>query len=207
MEIGDKIRINQNAFEISRKYVVPEMQKWLGVEGTITDSMYTHLGDMIYEVDNEFYWEICQITKLETTKLDRSDNMDKLINELTLLYLQKNRDYGNSVQVTYEVFGSTSTLTRISDKINRLKSLRTKEAEVQESIEDTVKDLINYWGIHKSMKSDTKLATFVDTVTGFVRYPNDELELVQEQLSEKILDNDTLGYITHIITELKDINA
>lgn len=207
MEIGDKIRINQNAFEISMKYVVPEMQKWLGVEGTITDSMYTHLGDMIYEVDNEFYWEICQITKLETTKLDRSDNMDKLINELTLLYLQKNRDYGNSVQVTYEVFGSTSTLTRISDKINRLKSLRTKEAEVQESIEDTVKDLINYWGIHKSMKSDTKLATFVDTVTGFVRYPNDELELVQEQLSEKILDNDTLGYITHIITELKDINA
>lgn len=207
MEIGDKIRINQNAFEISMKYVVPEMQKWLGVEGTITDSMYTHLGDMIYEVDNEFYWEICQITKLETTKLDRSDNMDKLINELTLLYLQKNRDYGNSVQVTYEVFGSTSTLTRISDKINRLKSLRTKEAEVQESIEDTVKDLINYWGIHKSMKSDTKLATFVDTVTGFVRYPNDELELVQEQISEKILDNDTLGYITHIITELKDINA
>lgn len=207
MEIGDRIRINQNAFEISMKYVVPEMQKWLGVEGTITDSMYTHLGDMIYEVDNEFYWEICQITKLETTKLDRSDNMDKLINELTLLYLQKNRDYGNSVQVTYEVFGATSTLTRISDKINRLKSLRTKEAEVQESIEDTVKDLINYWGIHKSMKSDTKLATFVDTVTGFVRYPNDELELVQEQLSEKILDNDTLGYITHIITELKDINA
>lgn len=207
MEIGDRIRINQNAFEISMKYVVPEMQKWLGVEGTITDSMYTHLGDMIYEVDNEFYWEICQITKLETTKLDRSDNMDKLINELTLLYLQKNRDYGNSVQVTYDVFGTTSTLTRISDKINRLKSLRTKEAEVQESIEDTVKDLINYWGIHKSMKSDTKLATFVDTVTGFVRYPNDELELVQEQLSEKILDNDTLGYITHIITELKDINA
>lgn len=207
MEIGDRIRINHNAFETSMKYVVPEMQKWLGVEGTITDSMYTHLGDMIYEVDNEFYWEDCQITKLGTTKSDRSDNMDKLINELTLLYLQKNRDYGNSVQVTYEVFGATSTLTRISDKINRLKSLRTKEAEVQESIEDTVKDLINYWGIHKSMKSDTKLATFVDTVTGFVRYPNDELELVQEQLSEKILDNDTLGYITHIITELKDINA
>lgn len=207
MEIGDKIRINQNAFEISMKYVVPEMRKWLGVEGTITDSMYTHLGDMIYEVDNEFYWEICQITKLETTKLDRSDNMDKLINELTLLYLQKNRDYGNSVQVTYDVFGETSTLTRISDKVNRLKSLRTKEEEVFESIDDTVKDLINYWGIHKSMKSDTKLATFVDTVTGFVIYPNDELELVQEQLSEKILDNDTLGYITHIITELKDINA
>lgn len=133
--------------------------------------------------------------------------MDKLINELTLLYLQKNRDYGNSVQVTYDIFGETSTLTRISDKINRLKTLRTKKAEVQESIEDTVKDLINYWGIHKSMKSDTKLATFVDTVTGFVRYPNDELELVQEQISEKILDNDTLGYITHIITELKDINA
>lgn len=207
MNIGDRVRINQNAFEISMKYAVPEMSKWLGVEGEITDSMYTHLGDMIHEVDNGFYWEDCQITKLEDTELDRGDNMDKLINELTLLYLQKNRDYGNSVQVTYDVFGTTSTLTRISDKVNRLKSLRTKEEEVFESIDDTVKDLINYWGIHRSMDSDTKLATFVDTITKFIDSPHYTLETIQEYLTEDILDDDTLTYITHIINELKDINA
>lgn len=133
--------------------------------------------------------------------------MDKLINELTLLYLQKNRDYGNSVQVTYDVFGETSTLTRISDKINRLKSLRTKEEEVFESIDDTVKDLINYWGIHRSMDSDTKLATFVDTITKFLGSPHYTLETIQEYLTEDILDDNTLEYITHTINELKDINA
>lgn len=207
MNIGDRVRINQNAFEISMKYAVPEMSKWLGVEGEITDSMYTHLGDIIYEVDNGFYWEDCQITKLEDIELDRGDNMDKLINELTLLYLQKNRDYGNSVQVTYDVFGTTSTLTRISDKVNRLKSLRTKEEEVFESIDDTVKDLINYWGIHRSMDSDTKLATFVDTITKFIDSPHYTLDTIQEYLTEDILDDDTLTYITHIINELKDINA
>ena len=207
MEIGDRVRINQNSFNISMNYVVSEMTSWLGVEGRITDIQETHLGDIVYEVDDGFYWEYCQLTKLETTKLDRSDNMDKLINELTLLYLQKNRDYGNSVQVTYDVFGTTSTLTRISDKVNRLKSLRTKEEEVFESIDDTVKDLINYWGIHRSMDSDTKLATFVDTITRFIDSPHYTLETIQEYLTEDILDDNTLEYITHIINELKDIHA
>lgn len=204
MNKGNRVLIRPDAFAISVSYTTPEMGTLEGTEGVITGILDTDIGDTLYEVNHEFCWEACQLELLEPKHCSYHD---ELINELTLIYLQKNRDYGNSVQVTYEVFGATSTLTRISDKINRLKSLRTKEAEVQESIEDTVKDLINYWGIHKSMKSDTKLATFVDTVTGFVRYPNDELELVQEQLSEKILDNDTLGYITHIITELKDINA
>lgn len=205
MQVGAKVKIRTDAFARSIKYIVREMEDLQGCEGVVTQ-VIDYETTKLYQV-HEYYWESCQLIELETTNLDRRNNMDKLINELTLLYLQKNRDYGNSVQVTYDVFGKTSTLTRISDKVNRLKSLRTKEEEVFESIDDTVKDLINYWGIHQSMESDTKLATFVDTITGFIRYPNYELELVQEQLSGKILDNDTLEYITHIINELKDINA
>lgn len=205
MQVGDKVKIRTDAFARSTKYIIREMEDLQGCEGVVTQ-VIDYETTKLYQV-HEYCWESCQLIELETTKLDRGDNMDKLINELTLLYLQKNRDYGNSVQVTYDVFGTTSTLTRISDKVNRLKSLRTKEEEVFESIDDTVKDLINYWGIHRSMDSDTKLATFVDTITKFIDSPHYTLDTIQEYLTEDILDNDTLNYITHIINELKDLNA
>lgn len=200
MNIGDNIYIKSDAFARSIKYVTSDMETWQGSTGIITDIMNTALGDRLYEVDHGFYWEECQLELLEA---NQGSYYDELINELTLIYLQKNRDYGNSVQVTYDVFGTTSTLTRISDKINRLKSLRTKEAEVQESIEDTVKDLINYWGIHKSMESNSKLKDFVQAITQLVTSPRQTLREVQEQLSTKILDDDTHSYIAQLIESIR----
>lgn len=200
MNKGNRVLIRPDAFARSVRYVSPEMHNWEGIEGIITDCTATSSGDILYEVDNEFYWEECQLELLES---NQGSYYDELINELTLIYLQKNRDYGNSVQVTYEVFGTTSTLTRISDKINRLKSLRTKEAEVQESIEDTVKDLINYWGIHKSMESNSKLKDFVQAITQLVTSPRQTLREVQEQLSTKILDDDTHSYIAQLIESIR----
>lgn len=200
MNIGDNIYIKSDAFARSIKYVTSDMEKWQGSTGIITDIMNTALGDRLYEVDHGFYWEACQLELLEA---NQGSYYDELINELTLIYLQKNRDYGNSVQVTYDVFGTTSTLTRISDKINRLKSLRTKEAKVQESIEDTVKDLINYWGIHKSMESNSKLKDFVQAITQLVTSPRQTLREVQEQLSTKILDDDTHSYIAQLIESIR----
>lgn len=200
MNKGDRVLIRLDAFTRSVRYVSPEMRNWEGIEGIITDCIATSSGDILYEVDNEFYWEECQLELLEA---NQGSYYDELINELTLIYLQKNRDYGNSVQVTYEVFGATSTLTRISDKINRLKSLRTKEAEVQESIEDTVKDLINYWGIHKSMESTSKLKDFVQAITQLVTSPRQTLRELQKQLSTKILDDDTHSYIAQLIESIR----
>ena len=61
------------------------------------------------------------------------------------LYKAKNSDYGNSVHRTYEEFGLTSYLVRLSDKLNRAKTLSKKEALVQdEKIQDTLLDLANY---------------------------------------------------------------
>ena len=59
---------------------------------------------------------------------------------------RKNKDYGSSVQDTYERFGDMSYLVRITDKYNRLCSLMTKgEIEVKdESIDDTILDMTNY---------------------------------------------------------------
>lgn len=66
--------------------------------------------------------------------------------ELHETYIAKNKDYGNSFGETYKELGNISALTRILDKINRLKQLSlTDEVHVNdESLVDTIKDAANY---------------------------------------------------------------
>ncbi|WP_314403930.1 nucleotide modification associated domain-containing protein [uncultured Granulicatella sp.] len=69
----------------------------------------------------------------------------QIANGLTELYERKNADYGNSFSKTFEEFGMTSTIVRLSDKLERLKTLSKKEAQVKdESIQDTVMDIAVY---------------------------------------------------------------
>lgn len=64
--------------------------------------------------------------------------------EVAELVEKKNRDYGNSFDKTLNEYGDTAYFLRLEDKISRLKSLTKKDAEVDESIEDTLKDIIGY---------------------------------------------------------------
>lgn len=64
--------------------------------------------------------------------------------EVAELVEKKNRDYGNSFDKTLDEYGDTAYFLRIEDKISRLKSLSKKAAEVDESIEDTLKDIVGY---------------------------------------------------------------
>ena len=65
--------------------------------------------------------------------------------EVAELVEKKNRDYGNSFDKTLEEYGDTAYFLRIEDKLSRLKSLSKKDAaEVDESIEVTLKDIIGY---------------------------------------------------------------
>lgn len=57
---------------------------------------------------------------------------------------KKNHDYGDSFHKVYEEFGDLSTYIRLSDKVGRLKTLMTHEAQVQESIEDVYRDIAGY---------------------------------------------------------------
>lgn len=69
----------------------------------------------------------------------------QIANGLTELYERKNADYGNSFSKTFEEFGLTSPVIRLSDKVERLKTLSKKEAQVKdESIQDTVMDIAVY---------------------------------------------------------------
>ena len=65
--------------------------------------------------------------------------------EVAELVEKKNRDYGNSFDRTLGEYGDTAYFLRIEDKLSRLKSLSKKDAAVvDESIEDTLKDIVGY---------------------------------------------------------------
>jgi hypothetical protein len=74
------------------------------------------------------------MNKIKEIAIDVADLVEK-----------KNKDYGNSFDKTLEEYGDTAYFLRIEDKLSRLKSLSKKEAAViDESIEDTLKDIIGY---------------------------------------------------------------
>lgn len=68
-----------------------------------------------------------------------------ILNKMYEIYERKNSDYGNSFTKSYEEFGLVSPVIRLSDKVERLKTLCTKEAQVKdESIIDTLIDIAVY---------------------------------------------------------------
>lgn len=80
--------------------------------------------------------------------MSKFDLHAQIAKELTDLYIRKNTDYGDSIGVGYKELGPISILTRMTDKMNRLKNLVVKgekTAQVSdESIDDTLQDLANY---------------------------------------------------------------
>ena len=60
------------------------------------------------------------------------------------VFLQKNRDYGDSFSKAMKKYGREVGLARIEDKMNRYMRLTEHKAEVDEKIEDTLLDLANY---------------------------------------------------------------
>lgn len=65
--------------------------------------------------------------------------------ELRDLLIRKNHDYGDSFAKQYEKYGLMSALIRMDDKMRRLETLVDgQQAQVAESIEDTLADLAGY---------------------------------------------------------------
>lgn len=66
----------------------------------------------------------------------------------------KGRDYSGTTNAmsNFEDFGYKGIVVRIGDKYHRLKNLTKSEAAVDESIEDTLKDLLSYSALALIMK-------------------------------------------------------
>ncbi|HIE5671652.1 DUF1599 domain-containing protein [Clostridium botulinum] len=92
------------------------------------------------EFDNAFK----AVVKVAEGVKEKYEIHQEICEELNKIYKVKNHDYGDSFGETYKKLGIISAVTRITDKVNRLQSLCTKDALVDESIKDTLMDLANY---------------------------------------------------------------
>lgn len=92
---------------------------------------------------------------------------DTFVRDRMLVYLKKNKDYGDSFVDSINALGETAGLVRILDKVNRLKSLlKLNESEVAESLQDTVLDLFNYTVMFECAKEGTN--NLVDILEGMI---------------------------------------
>ena len=69
-----------------------------------------------------------------------------IANEIAELVEKKDKDYNSAFSKTLKEYGNVAYFLRIDDKLNRLKNLmlNNNNVEVNESIEDTLKDIIGY---------------------------------------------------------------
>ena len=137
-------------------------------------------------------------------------NINKFVYDRTLTYLQKNRDYGNSVDKTRLILGEKADLVRMADKIHRIEQLALKQNEpkVAESIEDTILDLVVYLAIYESGKhrttmesltSPSRLMDLIEALEDIVLNPLECFDELQDELGSDILEEYTLEYIVNYI--------
>ena len=75
----------------------------------------------------------------------QADRIEAVCNEVRDLLIRKNHDYGDSFSKQFAKYGVLSGMIRMDDKMRRLETLvGGEEAQVAESIEDTVADLAGY---------------------------------------------------------------
>jgi len=81
-----------------------------------------------------------------------NEKIEAYMNELTKFLIQKNNDYGDSLQNPIQVFQRNKIdgiLGRIDDKLNRIKTVG-----INDKTEDTIEDLIGYLIHLKIMLND-----------------------------------------------------
>lgn len=84
------------------------------------------------------------------------DEVSKIANEITLLVIQKRKDYGKKNILNSIVEPETVIAVRLHDKIARLANLVRSGAEPQnESLIDTANDIIGYGIVLRMVLDDT----------------------------------------------------
>lgn len=97
--------------------------------------------------------------------MSKVDIHKKICEELNALYARKNADYGDSFTRNYNEFGIVYPIMHFQEKLDRLKSLMTKDAQVaDESITDTLMDLANY-SIMTLVEMRHPVTKFTDALT------------------------------------------
>ena len=112
--------------------------------------------DVISETRNLYYIlddkiNINNFSKYRFIKVLEFNNSEEseivtIAKEIAQLVEKKDKDYNSAFSKTLKEYGNVAYFLRIDDKLNRLKNLmlNNNNAEVNESVEDTLKDIIGY---------------------------------------------------------------
>ena len=102
------------------------------------------VSDYCYEITDDKD-EITYYLKYRFVPVVESDIVNIAL-EIGELVEKKDKDYNSAFSKTLKEYGDVAYFLRIDDKLNRLKSLllRSKDAEINESVEDTLKDIVGY---------------------------------------------------------------
>ena len=130
-------------FKIGNKTFVSK-DDYVDIHGTTVENITT----------NAKYLNFSNIDELKSNLEFISDNMDKpkehpfnrITKEMFETYLKKNRDYGNSFDISLNKWGLSVAAIRLGDKLNRFESYVKNGvfAVDDEGVHDTLKDLATY---------------------------------------------------------------
>lgn len=145
----------------------------------------------------------------EQLTLNAEAYMEQKLIELEELYLAKNSDYGGSTTDTYLKYGPVSYVVRLEDKFSRLRSISKLPfgPQVEESLEDTLSDIINYCIM---FTADVLSITYRDAKEAI----NEQMDLQSWERNDIVfnpmnvnLTNDFFRGLVSIKTELVTANA
>ena len=111
---------------------------------------YEENGMLEYKIiddnDKMLYYSKCRFIKVPEFNNVPESEIVTIAKEIAELVEKKDKDYNSAFSKTLKEYGNVAYFLRIDDKLNRLKSLLldNKDAEVNESVEDTLKDIVGY---------------------------------------------------------------
>lgn len=94
---------------------------------------------------------------------------ERIVREQTRVYLNKNKDYGNSFVEQLDELGDVAFTVVAGFKISRMAQLHKTQQVEHESALDSYLDLLNYATMFKMWQSDSKkLTDFVQVLTSLI---------------------------------------
>ena len=154
-------------FKVIAGFPETPIEKWVEVLAYLLDGMDRYLlsGDNSDEACLKYLNDIAKLAQIGMvgyrSTLGNDIPLTRIANQMVDTYKRKNADYGDSFSESLDRYGAVAAHVRISDKINRLRSLvvRKQTAQVKdESIADTFLDLACYAImrlVYIEMKSET----------------------------------------------------
>ena len=155
----DPIKVLVEEFDLALDcYECPYTNKFDGRNCDCREGLRKYLEEDIEVNESETLQKTLDKVK-EPVENEFMEEYKKIVTETMELCVKKNKDYGSSVEDTFEKFGDISYLVRITDKYNRICSLlQNGKAEVDdESCSDTIRDMANYsflWLASRNLKEN-----------------------------------------------------